>query len=89
MLAASHADLIYSCHGSLEAGQAFYADVKRRLTKYGRSPDALKILPGANFVIGDTQADAQENESNPSSAGQPEECDRLSGAGLEPGSFEL
>ncbi|MDC9811580.1 LLM class flavin-dependent oxidoreductase [Rhizobium binxianense] len=59
-LAASHADLIYSRHGSLEAGQAFYADVKRRLTKYGRSPNALKILPGANFVIGDTQADAQE-----------------------------
>ncbi|PDS81488.1 LLM class flavin-dependent oxidoreductase [Rhizobium sp. L43] len=59
-LAASHADLIYSRHGSLEAGQAFYADVKRRLTKYGRCPNALKILPGANFVIGDTQADAQE-----------------------------
>jgi len=58
--AASHADLIYSRHGSLEAGQAFYQDVKKRLAKYGRSPDALKILPGANFVIGDTQADADE-----------------------------
>lgn len=59
-LAASHADLIYSRHGSIEAGQAFYADVKKRLAKYGRSPDALKILPGANFVIGDTAEDAQE-----------------------------
>ncbi|MBB3428930.1 alkanesulfonate monooxygenase SsuD/methylene tetrahydromethanopterin reductase-like flavin-dependent oxidoreductase (luciferase family) [Rhizobium sp. BK312] len=59
-LAASHADLIYSRHGSIEAGQAFYADVKKRLAKYGRSPDALKILPGAHFVIGDTKNDAEE-----------------------------
>jgi alkanesulfonate monooxygenase SsuD/methylene tetrahydromethanopterin reductase-like flavin-dependent oxidoreductase (luciferase family) len=59
-LAASQADLIYSRHGSLEAGQAFYADVKKRLAKYGRSSDALKILPGAHFVIGDTEEDARE-----------------------------
>lgn len=60
--AARHADLIYSRHGSLEAGQAFYADVKKRLAKYDRSHDALKILPGANFVIGDTQEDAEEKQ---------------------------
>ncbi|MDR6432216.1 LLM class flavin-dependent oxidoreductase [Brucella pseudogrignonensis] len=59
-LAASHADVIYSRHGTLEAGQQFYRDVKQRLTHYGRSPDSLKILPGANFVLGDTQEDAQE-----------------------------
>lgn len=59
-LAASHADLIYSRHGTLEAGQAFYKDVKARLAKYGRKPDALKILPGANFIIGDSLEDAQD-----------------------------
>ncbi|MGO1163146.1 LLM class flavin-dependent oxidoreductase [Brucella pseudogrignonensis] len=58
-LAASHADVIYSRHGTLEAGQQFYRDVKQRLAHYGRSPDSLKILPGANFVLGDTQEDAQ------------------------------
>ncbi|MCF1484008.1 MULTISPECIES: LLM class flavin-dependent oxidoreductase [Rhizobium/Agrobacterium group] len=58
-LAASHADLIYSRHGTLQAGQAFYKDVKARLAKYGRKPDALKILPGANFIIGDSLEDAQ------------------------------
>ncbi|MFD1198101.1 LLM class flavin-dependent oxidoreductase [Brucella gallinifaecis] len=58
-LAASHADVIYSRHGTLEAGQQFYRDVKQRLAHYGRSPDSLKILPGANFVVGDTQEDAQ------------------------------
>lgn len=60
-LAASHADLIYSRHGTLEEGQAFYRDVKARLAKYGRAPDALKILPGANFVLGDTQEEAHAN----------------------------
>ncbi|WP_421565438.1 NtaA/DmoA family FMN-dependent monooxygenase [Ochrobactrum sp. EDr1-4] len=58
-LAASHADVIYSRHGTLEAGQQFYRDVKQRLAHYGRSPDSLKILPGANFVLGDTLEDAQ------------------------------
>jgi alkanesulfonate monooxygenase SsuD/methylene tetrahydromethanopterin reductase-like flavin-dependent oxidoreductase (luciferase family) len=59
-LAASHADVIYYRHGTLEAGQEFYRDVKQRLAHYGRSPDSLKILPGANFVLGDTQEDAEE-----------------------------
>lgn len=58
-LAASHADLIYSRHGTLEEEQAFYADVKGRLARYGRSRDALKILPGAHFVLGDTPEEAK------------------------------
>src|SRR3954454_3156105 len=33
--AASGADAIFTRHGTLEAGQAFYADVKGRLAKYG------------------------------------------------------
>ncbi|SEG81799.1 LLM class flavin-dependent oxidoreductase [Bosea lathyri] len=61
-LAAGHADLIYSRHGSLEEGQTFYADVKQRLAKYGRSRDALKILPGANFILGETLEDALEKQ---------------------------
>lgn len=59
-LAASRADVIYSRHGTLEEGQAFYRDVKQRLEKYGRSHDNLKILPGAAFVLGETEEDAQE-----------------------------
>ncbi|MBO0820071.1 MAG: F420-dependent methylene-tetrahydromethanopterin reductase, partial [Nocardiopsaceae bacterium] len=41
-------------------GRAFYADVKSRLARYGRSPDSLKVLPGASFVLGDTPGDAAE-----------------------------
>ncbi|MER5472136.1 NtaA/DmoA family FMN-dependent monooxygenase [Streptomyces sp. NPDC002685] len=51
-------------HGSresaLEAGRAFYADVKGRLTAYGRSPEELRIMPVVTFVLGDTDAEARE-----------------------------
>ena len=60
-IAASHADVIYSRHSSLEAGQAFYADVKGRLAKYGRAADDLKILPGATFALGGTEEEALAN----------------------------
>jgi alkanesulfonate monooxygenase SsuD/methylene tetrahydromethanopterin reductase-like flavin-dependent oxidoreductase (luciferase family) len=58
--AAAHADAIFTRHASLAEGQAFFADVKRRLAAYGRTPDELLVLPGATFVLGDTDADAQE-----------------------------
>src|ERR1700728_924704 len=58
--AAATADAIFSRHGTLEDGQAFYADVKGRLAKYGRDRDELKILPAATFVLADTDGDAQE-----------------------------
>lgn len=57
---AATADAIFTGHGSLEAGQHFYADVKGRLAKYGRRPEELKILPAATFVLGDTPAEAEE-----------------------------
>ncbi|MFF2407837.1 NtaA/DmoA family FMN-dependent monooxygenase [Streptomyces sp. NPDC058092] len=58
--AASAADVVFTRHGTLEAGRTFYADVKARLAKYGRGPDELKIMPGVTFVLGDTDAEAQE-----------------------------
>lgn len=58
--AASAADIIFTRHGTLEAGRTFYADVKARLAAYGRQPDDLKIMPGVTVVTGDTDAEAQE-----------------------------
>ncbi|GGM72349.1 nitrilotriacetate monooxygenase component A [Lentzea pudingi] len=58
--AAATADAIFSRHGTLEAGQKFYSDVKGRLAKYGRTHDQLVVLPAATFILGDTDADAQE-----------------------------
>jgi FMN-dependent oxidoreductase (nitrilotriacetate monooxygenase family) len=58
--AAAGADAIFSRHSTLGAGQAFYEDVKGRLARYGRRRDELLILPAATFVIGDTDAEAEE-----------------------------
>lgn len=58
--AARAADAIFSRHGTLADGQAFYADVKGRLAAHGRRHDQLLILPAATFVLGDTDAEAAD-----------------------------
>ncbi|MYS32645.1 FMN-dependent oxidoreductase (nitrilotriacetate monooxygenase family) [Streptomyces sp. KhCrAH-43] len=58
--AAAAADIVFTRHGTLEAGRAFYADVKGRLAAHGRKPDDLKVMPGVTFVLGDTDAEAEE-----------------------------
>lgn len=58
--AASSADAIFSRYSTLDQGQAFYTDVKSRLAKYGRRSDQLLILPAATFVLGDTDAEAED-----------------------------
>ena len=58
--AAHSADAIFTRHSSYDAGRAFYADVKSRLARYGRAPGSLKVLPAASFMLGGTQAEAEE-----------------------------
>jgi alkanesulfonate monooxygenase SsuD/methylene tetrahydromethanopterin reductase-like flavin-dependent oxidoreductase (luciferase family) len=58
--AAAHADGIFTRHASLAEGRAFFADVKGRLARHGRTPDQLLVLPGATFVLGDTDAEAAQ-----------------------------
>jgi FMN-dependent oxidoreductase (nitrilotriacetate monooxygenase family) len=55
---ARHADALFTVHSTLEAGQRYYADVKGRAASDGRSPDQLKVLPAATFVLGDTADEA-------------------------------
>jgi FMN-dependent oxidoreductase (nitrilotriacetate monooxygenase family) len=58
--AAAGADAIFSRYSTLEAGQAFYTDVKGRLARHGRGPEELLILPAATFALADTDAEAAE-----------------------------
>ncbi|HEY3882660.1 MAG TPA: NtaA/DmoA family FMN-dependent monooxygenase, partial [Trebonia sp.] len=58
--AAASADAIFSRHSDLDGGQAFYADVKGRLAKFGRARGELLILPAATFVLGDTDGEAAD-----------------------------
>ena len=57
-LAAETAEVVFAASTDLAAGKAFYADVKDRMVKAGRDPDAMKILPGAFVVVGDTVEEA-------------------------------
>ncbi|MFC2972886.1 LLM class flavin-dependent oxidoreductase [Azotobacter bryophylli] len=58
-IAARTAEAIFTAHQTLESAQAFYADVKGRLARYGRRPEELKILPGIFPVVGSTEEEAQ------------------------------
>lgn len=59
-LAAETADVIFAAHTSIEDAKAYYADVKSRMAKYGRAAGDLKIMPGLNYFVAPTQAQAQE-----------------------------
>lgn len=59
-LAARTAEAIFAAQITLDEATAFYADVKGRLSKFGRSQDDLKILPGIFPVVGRTHSEAQE-----------------------------
>lgn len=58
-LAAETADIVYAIYPTKEAGQAFYADIKGRMGKYGRASEDLKLLPALRPVVGRTRAEAQ------------------------------
>jgi FMN-dependent oxidoreductase (nitrilotriacetate monooxygenase family) len=58
-LAAATADLVYAIHGTKSAAQAFYADIKKRMAKYRRAPEDLKILPALRPIVGRTTEEAR------------------------------
>lgn len=62
-LAARTAEVIFTAWQTLEEAQRFYADVKGRLSQYGRNPDDLKIMPGVFPIIGRTEAEADEKQA--------------------------
>ena len=53
-LAAETAEVVFAAHDTLVGAQAFYADVKGRAARAGRDPDAIRVLPGALIVVGDS-----------------------------------
>ncbi|MCH5522274.1 LLM class flavin-dependent oxidoreductase [Pseudomonas syringae] len=55
-LAAQTAEVVFTAQTSLASAQAFYADLKGRLSAYGRAVDSLKIMPGVFIVVAETEA---------------------------------
>src|SRR5215471_805876 len=54
-VSAEFAEVIFSAPLALEAAKATYADLKGRMTRFGRNPDHMKILPGLSTVVGRTE----------------------------------
>ncbi|MBB5625251.1 NtaA/DmoA family FMN-dependent monooxygenase [Sphaerisporangium krabiense] len=59
-LAARHADVVFSANTEYHKAVAYAADLRTRLARHGRSPDSLRILPGASVILGDTPDEARE-----------------------------
>jgi FMN-dependent oxidoreductase (nitrilotriacetate monooxygenase family) len=58
-IAAATADVVYAAQDDVTVARAYYTDVKRRMARYGRSWDDLKIMPGLRPVVAPTRAEAQ------------------------------
>ncbi len=57
------AEAIYTAQNNLTDAQAFYADVKARMHRYGRTPDQMCILPGLAPIVGHTEAEAKAKQA--------------------------
>ncbi|TDK32144.1 LLM class flavin-dependent oxidoreductase [Rhizobium deserti] len=58
-LAARTADVVFAASQTKAEAQAYYADVKLRLGKYGRGQDDLKVMPGISPIVGATEEEAK------------------------------
>lgn len=61
--AARWAEIIFEIDPTPEGRKAYYADVKSRLARYGRSPDSLKIFPSFIPFVGETESIAREKQA--------------------------
>lgn len=59
-LAAYGGEGLFGTASSKAQAQREYADIKDRMPKYGRPPDALKILPALSVFVGRTRAEADD-----------------------------
>jgi alkanesulfonate monooxygenase len=59
-VAARFAEGVFTPQHTLAGAQEFYRDLKGRMARYGRPPEALKIMPGLNGIVGRTAEEAEE-----------------------------
>jgi FMN-dependent oxidoreductase (nitrilotriacetate monooxygenase family) len=62
-LAAETAEMVFGSMSVLPAAQQYYADIKNRMKKVGRSPNHLKVLPGCFVITGETLPEAEAKKA--------------------------
>lgn len=53
------AEVIFTAQPVLSIAQEFYADIRRRMAAFGRTPDQLNILPGLMPIVAKTRTEAE------------------------------
>ena len=86
-LAAQTAEVVFTAQTSLARAQAFYADLKGRLARYGRGEDELKIMPGVFVAVAASESEAREKFERFQELVEPEVGVALLGRML--GNFDL
>jgi FMN-dependent oxidoreductase (nitrilotriacetate monooxygenase family) len=61
-LAAAYAEAVFTAQRTLEDGQQFYRELKGAVSRHGRDPDHVKVLPGLVPIIGGTEDEARALE---------------------------
>jgi FMN-dependent oxidoreductase (nitrilotriacetate monooxygenase family) len=59
-VAARLAEGVFTPQHTLEGAQDFYRDLKGRMARYGRPPEALKVMPGLNAIVARNKAEAED-----------------------------
>jgi FMN-dependent oxidoreductase (nitrilotriacetate monooxygenase family) len=58
-IAGAHADVVYAMQFDLAPAQRYYDAVKSRAVRFGRSRDAVMVLPGFTPYVGRTESEAR------------------------------
>jgi FMN-dependent oxidoreductase (nitrilotriacetate monooxygenase family) len=59
-LAARTADMVFTAQTTIPEGQAFCAEMHKRVARYGRAPDHIRIFPGLMPIVGRTETEARQ-----------------------------
>jgi alkanesulfonate monooxygenase SsuD/methylene tetrahydromethanopterin reductase-like flavin-dependent oxidoreductase (luciferase family) len=58
--AARHGEVLFTVQPELAAAQAYYTDIKARVTKAGRDPDNVLVWPVLSPLVADTETEARQ-----------------------------
>jgi alkanesulfonate monooxygenase SsuD/methylene tetrahydromethanopterin reductase-like flavin-dependent oxidoreductase (luciferase family) len=57
---ARNAEVIFSAHAAFDDAKSFAADIRARTAAAGRPADDLKIFPGQEFIVADSQSEVRD-----------------------------
>ncbi|WP_240422057.1 LLM class flavin-dependent oxidoreductase [Paenibacillus periandrae] len=61
-LAAEHGEVVFTAQDNLPGAKTFYRQLKGKLSRFGRRPDDMVILPGIAPILGSTEREAKKLE---------------------------